>query len=180
MLLGKKNEQEELRCAVSGFEIKDGVAKTDGFVIDTEETTIHVDGTVNLARETLDLAATPNAKHSSFVSLRTPLHLEGALRKPKVRPEAGPLVRKAALAAGLGAINPALAVFALYEPARGEDQPCAQLIAEAKRKGAGAAKEGPRNPERAARAADKRAPVAVTGGNDKGAPDEAVAEKKKG
>jgi uncharacterized protein involved in outer membrane biogenesis len=180
MLLGKKNQQEELRCAVSGFEIEDGIAKTDGFTIDTEETVIHVDGTVNLAQETLDLAATPNAKHSSLVSLRTPLHLRGALRKPKVRPEAGPLVRKAAIAVGLGAINPALAVFALYEPARGEDQPCAQLIAEAKRKGAAGAKEGPADPQRAARAAEQKAPVAVSGGNDKGAPNEAVAEKKKG
>lgn len=179
MLLGKKNEQEPLRCAVSGFDIDDGIAKSDGFTIDTEGTVIHVEGSVNLAEETLDLAATPNAKHSSLVSLRTPLHLQGPLRKPKIRPEPGPLVRKAAVAIGLGAINPALAVFALYEPARGEDQPCAQLIAEAKRKGAAGAKEGPQNPERAARAAEQRAPVAVTG-NDKGAPNEAVAEKKKG
>ena len=180
MLLGKKNEQEPLRCAVSGFDIEDGIAKTDGFTIDTEGTVIHVEGTVNLAQETLDLAATPNAKHSSLVSLRTPLHLQGALRKPKVRPEAVPLVRRAAIALGLGAINPALAVFALYEPARGEDQPCAQLIAEVRRKGAAGAKEGPQNPERAARAAEQRAPVAVTKGNEKGAPNEAVAEKKKG
>lgn len=180
MLLGKKNEQEHLRCAVSGFEIKGGVAKADSFVIDTEETEIKVEGQVNLKEEMLDLVATPNAKHASLVSLRTPLHLQGPLRKPKVRPEAGPLVRKGALAVGLGAINPALAVFALYEPARGEDQPCGQLIAEARRKGAGANKEGPQNPERAAKAAEQRAPVAVSSNNDKGAPGEAVAEKKKG
>jgi len=171
MLLGKKGEQEELRCAVSGFDIKDGVAKSDSFIIDTAETTIHVEGHVNLREETLDLAAIPNAKHPSLVSLRTPLHLAGPLRKPKVRPEAGPLVRKAAIAVGLGAINPALAVFALYEPARGEDQPCGQLIAEAKRKGAGRAKDGPQDPERSARVAEQQAP---------GASGEVVAAKKKG
>jgi len=88
-----------------------------------------------------------------------------------VRPEAGPLVRKAAIAVGLGAINPALAVFALYEPARGEDQPCGQLIAEAKRKGAGRAKDGPQDPERSARVAEQQAP---------GASGEVVAAKKKG
>jgi hypothetical protein len=180
MLLGKKNEQEELRCAVSGFDIKGGVAQAESFVIDTAETVIHVDGHVSLRDETLDLAATPNAKHQSFVSLRTPLHLQGPLRKPKVRPEAGPLVRKGAIAVALGAINPALAVFALYEPARGEDQPCGELIAEAKRKGAGRAKEGPKDPERAARVAEQKAPVAISDGNAKGAPGETVAEKKKG
>lgn len=180
MLLGRKNEQESLRCAVSGFDIEDGVARADSFTIDTEETVIHVGGQVNLREETLDLEAAPNAKHASLVSLRTPLHLVGPLRKPKVRPEAVPLIRKAAIAVGLGAINPALAVFALYEPARGEDQPCAELIAEAKRKGAGSNKEAPRDPERAASAADKKAPVAVVEGNARGAPGEAVAEKKKG
>lgn len=179
MLLGKRGEQEQLRCAVSGFNVEDGVARTDTFVLDTDETVIRVDGAINLRDETLDLAATPNAKHSSFISLRTPLHLQGALRHPKVRPEAGPLVKKGALAVGLGAINPALAVFALYEPARGRDQPCGELIAQAKAKGAGAAREGPKDPQRAAEAADRKAPVAVTG-NDKGAPGEAVAEKKKG
>lgn len=177
MLLGKKSEEEELRCAVSGFNVEKGVARTDTFVLDTEGTVIRVDGAINMADETLDLAATPNAKHASLVSLRTPLHLRGPLKHPKVRPEAGPLVKKGALAVGLGAINPALAVLALYEPARGKDQPCAELLAQAKAKGAGAAKEGPKDPQRAAEAADKKAPVAVRG-NDKGAPGEAVAEKK--
>jgi uncharacterized protein involved in outer membrane biogenesis len=152
MLLGKKREQEELRCAVSGFDVHGGVAQTDSFTIDTEGTVINVNGQVNLAQETLDLAAVPNAKHQSLVSLRTPLHLEGPLRKPKVRPEAGPLVKKGALAVGLGAINPALAVFALYEPAHGKDQPCGELIAEAQRKGAGAAKEPPKEPVHSAQA----------------------------
>ena len=150
MLFGARGQQEELRCAVSGFEVRDGVASTDSFVIDSEETVVHVDGSVSLKEETLDLKATPNAKHASFVSLRTPIRLQGPMRKPKVRPEAGPLARKGVLAAGHGAINPALAAFAIYEPARGKDQPCAQLIAEAKAKGAGKAKTRDDNPERAA------------------------------
>ena len=180
MLLGKKSEQESLRCAVSGFDVENGVAKANSFVIDTDNTAINVAGQVDMNHETMDLAATPNAKHASLFSLRTPLHLEGPLRHPKVRPEAAPLVRKAALAAGLGAINPALAAFALYEPARGKDQPCAQLLAEARKQGAGSNRQGAQDPVRAAKAAAQKAPVAVSGGNDKGAPGEVVAEKKKG
>jgi uncharacterized protein involved in outer membrane biogenesis len=163
MLFGKGGQKEELRCAVSGFNVKDGVAMADSFVIDSQETVVHVDGSVSFKDESLDLKATPNAKHSSFVSLRTPIKLQGPMRKPKVRPEAGPLVRKAATAAALGAVNPALAVFALYEPKRGEDQPCGQLIAEAKAKGAGKAKTPDANPARAAekkQEADRK--VAVT------------------
>ena len=178
MLLGARGQKEELRCAVSGFDVKGGVATTDSFVIDSEDTVILVDGTLSFKDESLDLKATPNAKHSSVVSLRTPLHLKGPLRKPKVRPEPGPLVRKAAVAAGLGAINPALAVFALYEPARGKDQPCAQLIAEAKSKGAGKARTPDANPARAAEKkeqSDRKVSVAAAPENPG---KEAVAEKK--
>ena len=178
MLFGKGGQKEELRCAVSGFDVKDGVAMADSFIIDSNETVVNVDGSVSFKDETLDLKATPSAKHSSLVSLRTPMNLTGPMRKPKVRPEAGPLVRKAAVAGALGAINPALAVFALYEPARGKDQPCAQLIAEAKAKGAGKAKTPDANPARAAEKkeqADRK--VAVTESADKPGK-ETVAEKK--
>jgi len=174
MLFGKGGEKEELRCAVSGFDIKDGVATADSFILDSTETVVRVEGNLSFKDETMDLAATPNAKHASLVSLRTPIHLRGPLRKPKVRPEAGPLVKKGAIAVGLGAINPALAVFALYEPARGKDQPCAQLIAEAKAKGAGKAKTPNDNPTRAAekkQEADRKvqvtqAPAAETAGKE--------------
>ena len=175
MLLGGKKEQEPLRCAVAGFEVKGGQARADTFVVDAEDTTIDIDGGVNLKDETLDLKMSPAGKHQSLVSLRTPIHLQGPLRHPKARPEAGPLARKGALAVGLGAINPALAVFALYEPARGKDQPCGELIAQAKAKGAGKAKNAPetRNAER-----EQGKQTGKVSGNAQGAPNETVATKK--
>ena len=181
MLFGKGGQKEELRCAVSGFEVKDGVAVADSFVIDSVETVVNVDGNLSFKDETLDLKATPNAKHASLISLRTPIHLRGPLRKPKVRPEAGPLVKKGVIAVGLGAINPALAVFALYEPGRGKDQPCAQLIAEAKAKGAGKAKTPADNPTRAAEKkheADRKVQVSEAPQAAASAGKEEVAERK--
>ena len=175
MLLGGKQEQEKLRCAVAGFDVKGGQAEANTFVVDAEDTSIHVDGGLDLKDETVDLKMSPAGKHQSLVSLRTPLHLEGPMRHPKVRPEAGPLVKKGALAVGLGAINPALAVFALYEPARGKDQPCAELIAEAKAQGAGKNKNAPET--RAAEAKQQKPSAKVTG-NSQGAPGETVATKK--
>jgi uncharacterized protein involved in outer membrane biogenesis len=175
MLLGGKHEQEALRCAVAGFDVKGGQAQADTFVVDAEDTSINVEGGIDLKDETLDLKMSPAGKHQSLVSLRTPIHLEGPLRHPKARPEAGPLVKKGALAVGLGAINPALAVFALYEPARGKDQPCAQLIADAKAKGAGKAKNAPET-RKAERNQGKE--TEKVSGNAQGAPNEAVATKK--
>jgi uncharacterized protein involved in outer membrane biogenesis len=136
MLLGRKHDQVLLRCAVSGFEVKDGLAKADSFVVDTDDTIIKVDGALNLAQETMDIEARPYPKDPSPLALRTPLDMKGPLRHPKVRPKAGPLAARAAAAVALGAINPALSLLALIETGPGKDAPCGELLAEAKHKGA--------------------------------------------
>ena len=136
MLLGARHKQVELRCAVSGFEVHDGVAKADNFVVDTDDTVVKVEGSVNLAQETLDLEAHPRPKDTSPLALRTPLTMKGPLREPKVRPKAGPLAARVAGAAALAAITPPLALLALIETGGGKDQPCGQLLSEARQKGA--------------------------------------------
>jgi uncharacterized protein involved in outer membrane biogenesis len=136
MLLGRRANQVELRCAVSGFEVKDGVAKADSFVVDTDDTVVKVEGSINLAQESLDIEAHPKPKDMSPLALRTPLTMTGPLREPKVRPKAGPLAARAAGAAALAAITPPLALLALIEKGGGKDQPCGQLLAEARQKGA--------------------------------------------
>jgi uncharacterized protein involved in outer membrane biogenesis len=136
MLLGTKHKQVELRCAVSGFEVKDGVARADSFVVDTSDTVIKVEGTVSLAEESLDLETKPYPKDMSPLALRTPLLMKGPLRDPKIRPKPGPLVARVAGAAALGAIAPPLALLALIETGPGKDADCGQLLADAKAKGA--------------------------------------------
>jgi uncharacterized protein involved in outer membrane biogenesis len=136
MLLGRRHNQVQLRCAVSGFEVKDGVAQADSFVVDTDDTVVKVEGTINLAQESLDIEAYPKPKDMSPLALRTPLTMTGPLRDPKVRPKAGPLAARAAAAGALAAVAPPLALLALIETGGGKDQPCGQLLAEAKQKGA--------------------------------------------
>lgn len=136
MLLGRRHDQVALRCAVSGFDVKDGVARADSFVVDTEDTVIKVEGAVSLRDETLDLETSPYPKDMSPLALRTPLTLKGPMREPKVRPKPGPLVARAAAAAALAAIAPPLAALALVESGPGEDANCRQLLAEARAKGA--------------------------------------------
>jgi len=136
MLLGRRHRQVNLRCAVSGFEVKGGVAQADSFVLDTDDTVVKVEGAIDLKHETMDLEAKPYPKDPSPLALRTPLDLEGPLRKPKVRPKAGPLAARAAAAVGLAAITPPLALLALIETGPGKDAPCGELLAEVKAKGA--------------------------------------------
>jgi uncharacterized protein involved in outer membrane biogenesis len=136
MLLGRRHRQVELRCAVSAFDVKEGIARADSFVVDTTDTVIKVEGSVNLADETLDLETKPYPKDMSPLALRTPLDLEGPLRDPKIRPKAGPLVARVAGAAALGAIAPPLAALALIETGPGKDENCGALLAEARSRGA--------------------------------------------
>ena len=136
MLLGRKHEQVELRCAASGFDVKGGVARTDAFVIDTDDTLIEIDGRIDLGEETLDLETKPYPKDPSPLALRTPLLVKGPLRGPGIRPKAGPLAARVAIGAALAAIAPPLAALALVETGPGEDTNCGKLLAEARQKGA--------------------------------------------
>jgi AsmA family protein len=126
----------ELRCAVSGFNVQDGVMKTESFVVDTTDTRINVDGSISLRDEQLDLETKPYPKDQSLIALRTPIDITGPLKKPKVRPKVGPIAARVAGAVALGAINPALAVLALIETGPGKDANCAALLAEARSQGA--------------------------------------------
>jgi uncharacterized protein involved in outer membrane biogenesis len=136
LLLGRKHNQVELRCAVAGFDVKKGVATTDSFVIDTSDTVIQVDGSVDLGQERMDLETKPYPKDPSPLALRTPLLMKGPLRHPTIRPKAGPLAARVAGALALGAVNPAFALLALVETGPGKDTDCGRFLAEAKAKGA--------------------------------------------
>ncbi len=92
-LLGTKNQQVELRCAVSGVAVKGGVAQA--FVVDTTESEVHVSGEVSLRDETSASRCTPPKKPSLF-SPRTPIDLKGPMRHPKVHLHAGPIAARVA------------------------------------------------------------------------------------
>ncbi|HUP98365.1 MAG TPA: AsmA family protein [Usitatibacter sp.] len=136
MMLGAKHAKVELRCAVAGFNVKDGRMAADPFVVDTSDTVIKVEGAIDLKNEQYDIETKPEPKDPSPLALRTPLLIKGPLKKPSVRPKAGPLAARIAGAAALAAINPALAVLALIETGPGKDADCGKLIAEAHGKGA--------------------------------------------
>jgi len=136
-LLGvRRKQQVELRCAVGGFDVKQGVVKPEAFVVDTEDSQVNVSGSVSLADETLDLTTHPLPKDPSFFSLRTPIDLRGPLRHPKVHVHAGPIAARVAGAVALAAVNPALAFLPFFDNGPGKDTDCGKLLAEAKAQGA--------------------------------------------
>jgi uncharacterized protein involved in outer membrane biogenesis len=137
MLLGTRKTQVELRCAVGTFNVKDGIVAPDSFIVDTSETFVKVEGTVDLNQERLDLETRGRGKTPSLLTLHTPIELQGPFKKPSVRPKAGPLAAQVGAAAALAAVNPALAVVPFLEPGKKQEADCEKLMAEARQKGAG-------------------------------------------
>lgn len=125
----EETDRGTLNCAVGRWTLKRGVAETGILMIDSDRVTIAGEGTIDLARERLDMRLVPNPKDASLISLATPILLTGALRDPQIAPD--PL----AVAKGIGSVVGGAAIagpFALLLPfvSSGSDEPaCAEAIA---------------------------------------------------
>lgn len=122
----------QIRCAVTSFDVQNGVMKTRSAVIDTTDTNIHMDGTVSLANEAIDLTVHPLPKDWSPFALRSPIHLGGSFKAPVVTLDKKAFV-KGGIAAVLAAIaGPLAALIPLIETGPGEDADCKALVDAAK------------------------------------------------
>jgi uncharacterized protein involved in outer membrane biogenesis len=129
------DRQVQLNCMAGDFGVSDGVMRTHTFIVDTDDATITVDGTINLAKEELNLVIKPESKGIRIISLRSPLYVRGTFKKPDVGVDKGVLALKAGAAIALGTVAaPAAALLALINPGPGEDSPCAKLLAQVQKK----------------------------------------------
>jgi uncharacterized protein involved in outer membrane biogenesis len=120
-----------VRCAASAFDVKQGLMTSRALVLDTTDTVVYGDGTINLATEAIDLYFRPYPKDKSLLSLRSPLKLTGTLGAPEAGPDRSALAGRAAAALALGAINPLLALAATVETGPGEDANCGAILRQA-------------------------------------------------
>jgi uncharacterized protein involved in outer membrane biogenesis len=129
------DSQVKLNCMAADFGVRDGLMQTRTFVVDTEDATIYVDGSINLAREQLKLTIQPESKGVRLISLRSPLYVTGTFKKPEVGIDSGTVAAKAGTAVVLGAVAAPLAgLLALVNPGPEKDSPCAELLSKAKKK----------------------------------------------
>jgi uncharacterized protein involved in outer membrane biogenesis len=120
-----------VRCAASAFDVNKGLMTSRALVLDTSDTVVYGDGTVNFANEAIDLYFRPYPKDMSVLSLRSPLKVTGSLGAPNAGPDKGALAGRAGLALALGAVNPLLALAATVETGPGEDANCGAILREA-------------------------------------------------
>jgi AsmA protein len=127
----KGDEPVDIRCGVADFGMKNGLMHTNAFVFDTQVVDVKGEGDVNLKNEAMDLKLDPHPKEKSLASLNSPLYIRGTFGAPKVAPDWKKVGGKGIGALALGVINPLLAILPLAHKGKGQDSPCAQLIAEA-------------------------------------------------
>jgi uncharacterized protein involved in outer membrane biogenesis len=137
----KAANHTDINCGVGGFDIKEGIAKVTGLVVDTPDMTVIGEGEVNLRDETLDLALKPYSKGGaagislSLGELAKSFKLGGTLADPSLQIDAAQSMLAAAKAAGgVLLFGPAGIVAALAGQSSAEDNPCLSAL-ESARKG---------------------------------------------
>lgn len=103
-------------CAVADLEVADGVVKPKVLVLDSDDSTLWVEGSLSMASETLDLRLMVAPRDFSLLSLRTPLRLRGSFAQPQLSVSKGAIARKAGAAVLLGLINPVAALIPFLDP----------------------------------------------------------------
>ncbi len=140
LLTGDK--QVPVRCMVGDFKATKGDFAIQTLVLDTERASVHGQGTVNLAEETMDLRLSSKPKDFSLAALRGPIAITGSFKHPTIRPELGPVVARGAVAIALGAVTAGVgALLPLIDPGRKHESPCNALMQDAKQQSADTKRE---------------------------------------
>lgn len=120
-----KDRMVSVRCAYADLDAQDGLFTVRSLALDTTDTVLLGEGSVNMQDEKLALKLKPRPKDMSPISLRSPLRIGGTLGNPSVFPEPAPLAMRAAAAVALFALAPPAALLALIETGPGKDTNCA-------------------------------------------------------
>ena len=129
----RREDVTDINCMVARFTIEDGLARTDGVLVDTRRITIGAAGTLNLENEKLNLVIAPRPKRTSLVSLTSPVRVTGTMAAPKVAVTVLPRDRTLSTTGRLltGLINPGYLIFTFTQTGSGVRNPCAAAVNEA-------------------------------------------------
>lgn len=128
-VLALGGEPQPINCMISRFGIKEGIATATTFLVRTPTTTLVGSGNINFGGETLTLRLAPYNNGFAPLSLRTPVDIDGTLKKPAFHLEAGKLVAKLGAAVGLGVLFPPAALLPLVDTGLGENNACSMAYA---------------------------------------------------
>jgi hypothetical protein len=115
-------------CFIARFDAKNGVAELQSMVLDTPDAVATGTGSIDFARETVDLQIHPRARHRSFGAPATPFAIAGSLAAPTVEVST---VGAAARMAGQVALTPINILGSLVslvsDWGKDNDNPCLKI-----------------------------------------------------
>jgi uncharacterized protein involved in outer membrane biogenesis len=129
-LLATGDQDIKMRCGAVDIGITNGIGKTRTFLLDTEQTEILGEGSVNFADEYFDLTLKPEPKHPDILSLRSPLHIYGPFAHPDFGVDKTAIAERAGATIALGLLNPLAALLPLLETGPGKDADCQSLLSD--------------------------------------------------
>jgi len=126
------DKEVKLNCLAADLGVKDGVAQTRTFVLDTDDAIVDINGWINMSTEQLDLRIKPETKSLRVFTLRTPFFVRGTFKHPDLSLDKKVLALKGGAAAALAIVAaPAAALLPLINTGPGKDSPCNALLAQA-------------------------------------------------
>jgi uncharacterized protein involved in outer membrane biogenesis len=129
LLLKGDEERTDIRCGLAQFGVEDGVMHAQNVVFDTENVKITGRGEIRLGPEELDLSIKGEPKKLRLARIRTPVEINGHLRKPSIGVDAGKTLKQGAIATAIGTVlSPLAAVIAFVDPGLAKDENCAALL----------------------------------------------------
>ncbi len=125
LMLSPGDQYTTMNCMASDFQIKNGVAVSRAFLLDSTHSTLFGDGTINLENERVHFVVKPKPK-SATLNLAVPVEIGGTLSRPTYTLEKTSVARKAIGVVGIFAFPPA-ALLGLGELGTGKENPCLEI-----------------------------------------------------
>lgn len=130
LLLGG-DRKVRVRCLIGAFDVGDGVMKSQALVLDTADTKVIGDGTINFNNETIDLTLRARSKDMSLAALRGPIGIQGRFKDINIKPDLGQAAARGGAAVALGVLlSPVAAILPLLEFGNEENADCRSLISQ--------------------------------------------------
>jgi uncharacterized protein involved in outer membrane biogenesis len=121
--------QTSVKCFVGDLGLRRGLVDFRSMTLDTGEAIVNIGGTVDLAKETIDLGLKTDAKHFSIGSVPGRLSVGGTFKNPSFRPGVEAVARAGAIA-GLAALFAPLAILPTVQfgTSDADDARCDELL----------------------------------------------------
>ncbi len=128
LYLGNREKATAIRCMVSDFKVRNGVLRSDIFVLDTRDSNIKGKVAINLKNETIHAEVDAQPKDGSVLSLQSPIIIDGKLKKPNVSLDLAAAGSRGGAAGLLSLLTPLAAILPFIETGVGKNSDCRALL----------------------------------------------------